>query len=381
MADRVRVLQLLPDLRVGGGQTVVLGLLRRLDPARFDVRVAALTGPIELAAEFAAAGFPPVELGATGRAQGVGVVARVLRRDHIDVLHVHSPPDRAIGHLAALTSGVPVVGHLHSEWVHLRLPSGGTLAGTRRRATAAARVTAERRAVRHYVAASAHVAGLFEGATNTPVTVLPPATSVTPAPPGERERVRHELGLGSDTPVLLHVARIVEGKGHDDVVPLLHDVRVRFPGAVLLVVGDGDRSDVFRAAVAAAGLTGAVHLLGRRDDVPALLAAADLLVFPSRSEGMGLVVLEAMAAGLPVAAYDLPAFREFATDGETGVFVPLGARDELTKAVIELLGDPDRRAAYGRAGRDAVDRRFRWPAAAGVLAGVYERVAAERRRR
>ncbi|WP_158564318.1 glycosyltransferase family 4 protein [Jiangella anatolica] len=380
----MRVLHLLPDLRVGGGQTVVLGLLRHLDAARFDTGVAALAGPAELRAEFTeAAGAAPVELTAAGRAQAVHLVVRLLRRERADVLHVHSPPDRVVGHLAALAAGVPVVGHLHSEWVHLRpAPDGDPgLGGARRRATAAVRLAAERRAVRHYVAASAHVAGLFAAATTTPVTVLPPATSVSPAAPGERERVRRELGLDPGAPVLLQVARIVDGKGHDDLVPLLHDVRSRFPDAVLLVVGEGERREAFRCAIDTAGLSDAVRLLGRRDDVAALMAAADLLVFPSRSEGMGLVVLEAMAAGLPVAAYDLPAFREFARDGETGAYVPAGAREELTKAVIELLGDADRRAAYGRAGRATVDQRFRWPHAAAVLGEVYERVAAERRRR
>ncbi|MBB5786227.1 glycosyltransferase [Jiangella mangrovi] len=377
----MRVLHLLPDLRVGGGQTVVLGLLRQLDHDRFDVRVASLGGPAELRAEFAeAAGSPPVELGASagGTAGAVAAVTRLLRRERADVLHVHSPPDRTAGHLAALATGVPVVGHLHSEWVHLR-PSGRL--GARQRLTGSVRLAAERRAVRHYVAASAHVAALFAAATTTPITVLPPATDVTAPPPAERARLRSELGLDPDVPVLLHVARIVEGKGHDDLVPLLQDVRARFPGTVLLLVGDGDRSAAFRSAADAAGLADAVRLLGRREDVPALMAAADLLVFPSASEGLGLVVLEAMATGLPVAAYDLPAFGEFARDGETGAFVPPGAREELTKAVIELLADPARRAAMGRAGRDTVDHSFRWPVAAATLAGVYERVAAERRRR
>ncbi|MGW5363363.1 glycosyltransferase family 4 protein [Actinopolymorpha pittospori] len=186
------------------------------------------------------------------------------------------------------------------------------------------------------------------------------------------------LGIDEASPVLLHVARIVEGKGHGDLVPLMRDVRRHFPDVRMLVVGTGDLEEAFRRGLAREGLDDAVRLLGRRDDVPALLAAADVLVFPSRSEGMGLVVLEAMASGLPVVAYALPAFEEFARDGDTGIFAPVGVREDLTKAVLELLGDEARRAAMGRAGRVTVAERFRWPNAAAVLAGVYEQVVAMR---
>lgn len=376
--DRVRVLQLLPDLRVGGGQAVVLGLLSHLDPGRFDVRVATLADPADMCEAFAAAGFPPVELQTTGRLGAVATVARLIRRERFDIVHVHSPVDRAVGHLAALASGIPVVGHLHSEWVHLQLPPPSGPADVRRLAAAAIRARVERRAVRHYVAASGHVRDLFDGATSVPITVLPPATSLVAAAPTDRVRVRRMLGIDEQSPVLLHIARIVEGKGHADLVPLTKEVRSRYPDVRMLVVGTGDLEQAFRRTLARDGLDDAVKLLGQRDDIPALLGAADVLVFPSYSEGMGLVVLEAMAAGLPVVAYALPAFGGFARDGESGIFAPVGAHEDLTKAVLGLLGDGPGRAVMGRTGRVTVEERFRWPNAAAVLAGVYEQVMAMR---
>ena len=102
----------------------------------------------------------------------------------------------------------------------------------------------------------------------------------------------------------------------------------------------------------------AVRLAGERDDVGELLAAADLFVLSSRSEGLPLSILEAMAAGLPVVASDVGGVPELVVDGETGLLVPPGDPHALAAAIDRLLDDPDLRRRLGAAGRLRVSEQF-----------------------
>lgn len=381
--QRLRVLHLLPDLAIGGGQTIVLHHVRRVDRSRFDVDVAYLYEDATMAGAFAEAGSPPLALGHRRTPAGV---ARTLARlvplvRRADVLHVHSGPDRKLGQVAALLARRPVVGHLHAEWVHLgaRWPDGaGAVRRARGRLMAAGRDAVERRTVKGYIAESDAVRRLFEPLVRAPLAVLNQSVAVErfDVGPAERASVRAELGLSEADPLVICVARMVAGKGH---VALL-EAMAAVPGAHLVVVGDGDLRPRVEAAVASMGLADRVHLLGDRFDVPRLLAAADVFAFASETEGFGLVVLEAMAARLPVAAFRLPAFEEFVDDGRTGHLVPLGDVDALAAAVRRLLAAPGTAREMGLRGRAVVEERFPSDAVARSFAPVHVAAASRSRR-
>ncbi|MCI8554921.1 MAG: glycosyltransferase family 1 protein [Clostridiales bacterium] len=120
--------------------------------------------------------------------------------------------------------------------------------------------------------------------------------------PEERERVRRELGAAPDTPVFGHVGRFAYPKNHEFVLKVFAALRRRTPGAVLWLVGTGEREPEIRALVREWGLQESVRFLGLRDDVPSLLQAMDALLMPSRFEGLGLALIEAQTAGLPCLA-------------------------------------------------------------------------------
>jgi glycosyltransferase involved in cell wall biosynthesis len=158
-----------------------------------------------------------------------------------------------------------------------------------------------------------------------------------PSPPssGERAAFRNVLGIPEDDVVAIWVGSLDERKD-----PLAAVRAAREAGVLLLVVGDGPlRSQVERAAGAR------VRVLGRRADVPRLLAAADLYVLTSRREGLALSLLEAMAAGLAPVVTDLPENREAV--GDAGVAVPPGDADELAAAIERLVGNEAERAHLG----------------------------------
>ena len=151
-------------------------------------------------------------------------------------------------------------------------------------------------------------------------------------------------------------------------LPTLHR---RLPAVRLLVAGDGEHREALVARTAALGLSPAVAFLGRADAgrVQALLAGARALVVPSTYEGMPLVVLEAMAAGVPVVASRVSGIPEVVVDGETGWLVPPEDPEALAAALTAVLADPAEAARRGAAGRARVAERFR-PA---VAAEIWER--------
>ena len=163
-------------------------------------------------------------------------------------------------------------------------------------------------------------------------------------------------------------------KGFDVVTAALPQVQEAVPGVRVLAMGRGDGEAALGGL--APSVRSAVELLGALpdDDKAALLRSADVFVAPQTGgESFGIVLLEAMSAGAPMVASDLGAFRRVLDGGRLGELVPPGDADALARAVIGLLGDPDRRAELAEAGRHAV-RRYDWSRVAAEVLEVYETV-------
>jgi glycosyltransferase involved in cell wall biosynthesis len=167
--------------------------------------------------------------------------------------------------------------------------------------------------------------------------------------PGRRSEARRAaMGAGDGRPVVLHVSRLAVEKDVDTLVAAFRAAHERLgEGAVFVVAGDGPKAAEVRAA-----LPFAVHRgFLARTDLADLYADADLFVFPSPTETCGLVVLEAMASGLPVVASDTGGVLENMRDGLNGLCLPAGDAPRFTAAIVELLVDAPRRDAMGQAAR------------------------------
>jgi len=156
-------------------------------------------------------------------------------------------------------------------------------------------------------------------------------------PSRSREALRGEWGVG-DAPVLLMVARFAEQKGHALLLDALPAIRAARPDVIVLLAGEGPLLIRTARAIAAKSLAGTVRMLGTRSDVADLMTLADLLVLPSAFEGLPLVALEAMAAGLPVVATVAPGNAEAIEDGVTGRLTPADPA-RFADAVVTLLAD------------------------------------------
>jgi glycosyltransferase involved in cell wall biosynthesis len=358
--------EMLPGLRDRGIDGTVLTLVDRAEGFRDDVRAAGFDVRVVEAR------------GAVGRVRGV---RRAIAELEPDLVHTTLLRADIVGRLAAVGTGVPVLSSLvNTPYDAERLQDArvrrSRLAGwrladgfTARHATAhlhAITGTVRDSAVRHLGVDAADVTVIGRGRDA--------ARLGTPSP-ARRAAVRERLGLAADTPLVVNVGRQEGQKAQWVLLRAAPRLAAAVPGTVVLVAGrSGNASPDLQALLADPAVGDVVRLLGHRDDVPDLLAAADVFVFPSIFEGLGGSVIEAMALGLPIVATDLPVLREVVDDGVHAVLVPAQDPAALADAVAALLRDDERRRAMGEAGRQRFDERHSLERVTAEMAELYHRI-------
>ncbi|MEC3977323.1 glycosyltransferase [Amycolatopsis sp. H20-H5] len=173
--------------------------------------------------------------------------------------------------------------------------------------------------------------------------------------PRDRAAARRRLGLDPDVPIAVCVGRLAELKGQDQLLSAWPAVLEKLPGAELVLVGDGPMGPAWRTGHPMAG-HGSVRWQGHCDDPAAYYTAADVVVLPSRAEGMALVPLEAMSCARSVVAFDVGGVRQ--SVGDAGTVIPAGNLPALADAVAARLADPGLAAAEGRRGRRRAELLF-----------------------
>jgi glycosyltransferase involved in cell wall biosynthesis len=212
------------------------------------------------------------------------------------------------------------------------------------------------------VAIAEEVARTFEALYNYPNPILiPNGVSIDAFSPDRevRQRVRRELQVEPQTLVFVHVGRFAAVKNHEMLVAAFAQLVGQQPlPTELWLVGDGELREAVQHQVRALGIESRVRFLGVRSDIPDLLRAADVFVFPSRWEGNPLSVMEAMAAGLPVVATAVGGVPELVEDGVSGILVPNEDHNALVGALQQLVQRADLRAQMAHAARRRAEERF-----------------------
>ena len=158
----------------------------------------------------------------------------------------------------------------------------------------------------------------------------------------------------NDAPLLLALGRLHENKAFDVLIAALANI----PNAYLWIAGDGPQDSALRAATHTHGVADRVRFHGWRNDIPKLLATADLLVCPSRHEPLGNVVIEGWAHGVPVVAANSDGPRSLIRNEETGLLVPINDADTLSRSINRLIGSPDFAAELASAGYQAYQAAY-----------------------
>ncbi|HUP32896.1 MAG TPA: glycosyltransferase family 4 protein [Gaiellaceae bacterium] len=348
----MKIVHLLIGGEVAGGQLVALRLARAARDRGWEaVFVSPSAGSFVELAEREGFRILVVPLGGALDLRSLVRLRAVLRAERADVLHTHVHFSlNVLGRVAGRLAGARVIAHVHAENV---FHSGGIA----RRAQAGLDGATARLCARIIAVSEATAASLVRrGYPAARVVVVHNGIDVPrPAEP------RRPAGAPDGVPLLLHVGRLDSGKGQRELIEAL--ARLERGDAVAVLAGKeieagGAYERELEQRAAELGVRERVVFAGYRDDVPALLAAADVFVLPSRVEGLPLTVLEAMAAARPVVATRVGGTPEAVVDGETGLLVPPGDVGALVRALDGLLSEPERARRLGQSGRSRVEERF-----------------------
>jgi glycosyltransferase involved in cell wall biosynthesis len=344
MPGRATILVLIKGLGIGGAERLISEGSAFWNRSRFDYRVAyVLPWKDQLVGDLENRGIDVTCLGGP-RGTSAGAARRLRRLIGslpIDLVHAHLP---ATGVLARLVSPVPVVYTEHNLASSYRLP-----------VRLLNRATYGRNAA--VIAVSDAVATSLDGYPGPSPVVIRNGVS-TAVDTDARERVRTELGLALDDPLVVHVGNIRPHKGHDVLVEAARRLLRQRPGISVVSIGaekhPGDLARVDNLASDLPRLT----FLGRRSDARDFIAAADVLVNPSTVEGLPVTILEAIASRTPVVATAVGGVPSVIHDGETGLLVQPNDPDALSDGILRLLDDPALAARLATGAYDLVVRDY-----------------------
>ena len=362
--------------RLGADEWVHAQIIQGLDTATHDIHVACVTGPGELPTLVRDVVEPldgvtvvPMDPGpnsgferslaglwslATGTVRGLASMTRLtwyVHRHRIDVIHTNDRPRDALAAVCiGKITGTTSVLHAHVLYGDWMSP---TLTWAYRHAD-------------HVIAVSDFVREGLISAGLDPDRLFTAHNAIELhrwEPETEPADVRSEFGIPDEAPLVITVCRLFEEKGVAPLIAAIGEVRRRHPDIRLLVIGDEPDPRVgflseLHDVVSALGLDDAVSFLGYRNDIVAIMAAADVFAMPSFEEPFGLVFAEAMAMRLPIIGLDNGGTREVVRHGVDGLLSAPGDHAALVQHLTVLVDDPDLRRQMGAAGRARVEETF-----------------------
>lgn len=364
---RPRLAHVVNSLDPGGTERLVVEMATALS-GEFEVVVFCLDAPGMWARRVRDSGVPVYGL---WRQPGLDLsipvrLASDFRRMGIDIVHAHQYTAWFYSALSRLLNGRPRLvfeehGRFHPELDKpvRRLVNSVLISRLTHRCVAVSE-DVRRRLVRYEGLAGDRIEVVHNGVADMPV-----------ADPASRKAAREALGFDSDDFVVGTVGRFDPVKNLRMLVVGLADVATRLPKLKGLLIGAGPGLDDIRERVNAAGLADRVSMPGHRDDARALLKGMDLFVLTSLSEGTSVALLEAMAAGIPVAVTDVGGNPEVVIDDVTGWVVPSGDAAALTRTILRAARDPDACRRVSSAARRRFEEEFTLEAMLGKYRSMY----------
>lgn len=344
----MKISHVVENLNRGGLERVVIDLAKAQSAKGHDCQVICLFEAGSMVPELTSAGIPVIACAKRNGADFRAVLRmrRAIASQRTEVLHSHNGIAHYYATLAALNLGVRRV-------VNTRHGMGCVDPKSRREWLFRQAMRRTDMAVAVSEAAGQRLIEL----NTTPAHKLRIVPNGIHAGPfrerneAERARLADSLGLPSATRLVGFVGRLNWAKDLQVLVAAFAQVHARHKDTALVLVGEGEERAAVEAAVARAGIGDRVVTLGDRSDVPDLLPAFSMFAMSSISEGYSIALLEACACALPIAATRVGGNAEIVVDGINGLVVPPSDPGALATAIEQLLADPERASAMGRAGR------------------------------
>lgn len=363
------VLHVIAGLPVGGVEHQLLTVVTHYDRERFIPSVCSLSDKGPIGAEMEAAGIEVIPLNSlrhTFNSATVTSLADVMTERRVAVVRTHQYHANLYGRLAALRARVPcIVASVHNTYTRDRKLHRRMINHILARLTD--RVVAVSESVRRDIMRFDHVP---EGR----VEVIPNGIDCDAFGHCDGKGVRADFGIADGVPVVGTVGRLTPQKGHRFLIEAFARLARDFPTALLLVVGDGPLREDLERYAGHLGITGRVIFAGSRRDIPRLLGAMDIFIFPSLWEGMPNALIEAMAAGKAVVTTDFSSARELVGSGDLGMVIPAQDSAAIARAVTALLRDRPRAEHLGEAARRRICADFSIGKTVEIYSGLFTEV-------
>ncbi|WP_431214303.1 glycosyltransferase family 4 protein [Puia sp. P3] len=370
MANRVRLLECIRQGQIGGGETHLLSLVENIDKERFDPVVLSFTeGP--MVDRLRAMGIPTHVI-YTEKPFDVSKrreVRQFLERHGVELIHAHGTRAASNVMHVARQLKIPVVYTVHGWSFH---SDQSFLVRNLRKM--GERYLTSRSSLNISVSASNKQTGVeaIRGFRSQVINNGIDRNKFDPA--SVSGRLRQELGIAENEVLILFIARFTAHKQPLTLMKAFKDALPEMPDMRLVLVGDGDQKAEAQALLEQWGLGRKICLLPFRQDVPEVLASADVYVLPSLWEGLPIGLLEAMAMGKAVVATNVDGTREVVRDGENGLMVGSGSVEQLAKALITIAKDGELRGRLGRCARETVRSKFDAAAMTREIEAAYTEV-------
>lgn len=293
---------------------------------------------------------------------------RLIRQERPDIVHLHSRRGADLwGGVAARLAGVPCVLSRRVDNPEARW-----------------QVALKYRLYDHVITISEGIRQvlLSEGLAPDRVTCVRSAVDAAPyLQPVDRAAFRREFGLPQESLVIGMVAQLIRRKGHRYLLDAVHALRGRHPSLRVVLFGQGPLREELEAETRERGLADIVVFAGFRKDLPQWLGGLDILAHPADMEGLGVSLLQASAAAVPIVTSRAGGLPEAVADGVSGLLTEAGDVPALTAALDRLLAEPELRSRLGQAGRARILNEFSVEAMVRGNLAVYQKLLARRQQR
>jgi glycosyltransferase involved in cell wall biosynthesis len=390
--EKIKVIHIITRLDMGGSAQNTLLTVSNHDPKRYSVRL--IKGSSGESAMTEDESQLVKDRLADARKKGVEVINipsllrrisplndlialisifQLLHQSKPDIVHTHTSKAGILGRLAAWMARVPIIIHT---------PHGHVFYGHFPKSLSRMFLHIENllgRITHHHIALTPQEGNDYlNSGVSTPsnTSVIHSGVDVHRFNEGAKERTkkRKELGIPPDSLVVGYVGWLIPIKGVTNLVNAMARVAEQHPKSLLVVVGKGDDKGEeemrLKEQVASLGLADRVRFLGWRSDVDEIMGCFDVFVLPSLNEGMGRVLVEAMAGGLPIVASRVGGIPDLVKNGQNGLLVPPKDASALEKAICDLFADKKKRKRMGKAGKKMC-RQYSAEAMVGQIDNLY----------
>jgi glycosyltransferase involved in cell wall biosynthesis len=352
-----KVFFLVDSFQVGGTETQAVELARRLPPERYEVTLGCLRREGPLLERLRGSPVEVKEFHPKGGIDSVGGVRQLarlslfLRRGRYDVVHTHDLWSNLMGIPAARLARIPAIISSRRDLSHFEWYQTGRRVWLKRIQNVSDVVLTNAGPIRDGLISE-------DGFSPAKVRVIHNGVDIERFTASRNER-KKLLPNAPDGKLIVLVGNMhSDVKGHPWLIAAAQEIVHEYPQTGFVFAGDGEMRGELERNVAERGLQKNFSFLGRRSDIPEILACCDIAVLPSKAEGLPNAVLEYMSAGLATIASNVGGNVEIVIDRETGLLVPPQDSAALASAILQLLRDEELRLALARNGRQFVRERF-----------------------